>query len=114
MMPSGGIGIRKRMPEKSSLRQYQSPKRQTGSSLDRQRSPLPNARARPEILLGRAEVFPLQLRGYFRRLCIVIEKFLNGNWFYIAPLGYVVDQEKVSKRNLSDTAAGVEYWWLAQ
>jgi hypothetical protein len=34
--------------------------------------------ARPEILLGRAEVFAPQLRGYLRRLLIIMEKFLNG------------------------------------
>ena len=52
---------------------------------------------------------PLQLRGYFRRLCIVIEKFLNGNWFYIAPLGYVGDQEKVSKTVLFGTLGNHTY-----
>jgi hypothetical protein len=34
--------------------------------------------ARPEILLGRAEVFAPQLRGYLRRLLIIMEKFLTG------------------------------------
>jgi hypothetical protein len=58
--------LTKRMSEKSSLRRYQPPEHQPDH---------------PEIdkgLLYPQKFLSLQPRGYLRRLCTVVEKFLNG------------------------------------